>query len=499
MMKKVFYITCIINSIVLLPCPGASPSQSVQADLTQAMQNSIVYLQISTGGYSQSEPWQSSSPTDSWACACAVGQYEVITTADKVANLAFMRALRFGQNKFVSAQLTVVDYQTNLCLIRLDPNELGKPLVPLKFNEDYQKGSEVSCYWLSSDNILYNARGFFDRVNMQQSQTSFEQYLQYIITNSSKRAGSGEIFCKGSAPIGIACWSNSSNEVGLIPADVINKFLNSANNGKYEGLGNVGFSISELLDPAMRNFLKMPESLENGVYVSDVFTLGTGSDSLKQGDVILGIDGSSLDPYGRFQHPKYGLISFEYLITGKRTGEDIKFEIWRNGEKTEINTKVKNFDASEMLVPYQEYDRQPQYLITGGFLFQKLTREYLMEFGANIAGDAPSELYYYYREMAFKPTAERKDIIVLSFALPMQYNVGYTGLGQMVVSTFNGRKISSIKDILEAQKLNPESPYDVIEFEMDAPMLIISRKQIPAAAAFAITTYGITKLSNITE
>ena len=55
----------------------------------------------------------------------------------------------------------------------------------------------------------------------------------------------------------------------------------------------------------MRSFLKMPASLGGGAYVADVYNLGTGSDVLRKGDVILKIDGHGLDPHGRFKHDKY--------------------------------------------------------------------------------------------------------------------------------------------------------------------------------------------------
>ncbi len=150
-----------------------------------------------------------------------------------------------------------------------------------------------------------------------------------------------------------------------------------------------------------------------------------------------------------------------------------------------------------MLIPYHEYDRQPEYIVVGGFVFQKLTREYLQEFGSDIAGSAPTNLYYYYLESAFKPTDKRKDIVVLSFVLPTKYTVGYAHLGQLVVSKYNGMEIRSIGDILAAQKLNPDSPYDVIEFEMDSPTVVIERNQIQAANAMVIANYGVRKLQNI--
>ncbi|MEA3225648.1 MAG: hypothetical protein U9Q07_06820, partial [Planctomycetota bacterium] len=248
-----------------------------------------------------------------------------------------------------------------------------------------------------------------------------------------------------------------------------------------------------------------------GTYVADVYNLGTGSDpalargqappakagGLKKGDVILRIDGHGLDPHGRFKHAKYEWLSFDHLITSKVVGESMAFDLWRDGKRTKIQADVKNFKASEMLVPFHEFDRQPEYVVTAGFVLQKLTREYMKEFGDDLAGEAPSHLYHYYRDLAFKPTDERREIVILSYVLPAPINLGYTGLGQVVVNKFNGMKIRSVADIVKAQKLNPESRYDVIEFELNSPVIVIAREQLPAADEFVRKNYGIEKLSNV--
>ncbi len=475
---------------------AAAPGQG-RIDLTEAMKDSVVFLETSSYGYNLSEPWKHKALSQNWACGCAVGEYEVITTAESVMNLAFLKALRYGQNEFVGAKLLLVDYEANLCLIRLDPNELSKPLTPLSFAEDYEKGAEVDFYWLSPDSQMYNGRGHLDRVTVQRTQTSHGQRLRYVISNASQRTGKGEVYCVGSAPIGIACWSSRDKEAGLIPAETINGFLAAVDKDAYEGFGEVGFAISELLDPAMRSYLKMPASLGGGTYVADVYDLGTGSDVLKKGDVSLRIDGHGLDPHGRFEHPKYQWLSFDHLITGKAAGRQVLFDIWRDGRKAKVPAAARNFKPSDMLVPFHEYDRQPEYVVTAGFVLQKLTREYMLEFGSDLAGEAPSHLYHYYRDLAFKPSAERKEIVILSYVLPAQINLGYTGLGQIVVSKFNGMKISSVADILKAQKLNPESKYDVIEFELDSPVIVIAREQLTAANQFVSRNYGIEKLSNV--
>ena len=498
-MNKRMIINFIMLGTFFLPCSYASESEHVRLDLTDTMKDSIVYLEISKHSYDQSEPWKHGDISEDWACACAVGEYQVITTAESVADHTYLKVLRSGQNEFIGAKIVIVDYETNLCLIQLDPNQLDKPLNPLEFNEDYWRGEEVDCYWLSSENSLYNGRGYLDKVNVQKAQTSHVKYLRYIVADASQRTSHGEVYCIGSAPVGIACWSDNDNETDLIPAEIINRFLTSTKNGDYKGFGKVGFVVSELLNPAMRSFLKMPESLKSGIYVADVYNLGTGHDILQKDDVILSIDGNTLDPYGRFLHPKYEQLLFDHLITGKTVGENLSFEIWRNGTKTEIKTNVESFKTSEMLVPYNEFDQQPEFIVTAGFILQKLTRDYLMEFGRDMAGNAPSQLYQYYLNFAYKPTPERREIVVLSYVLPTQFNIGYASLGYMVVSKFNGMKISSLDDILTAQKLNPDSKYDVIELELDSPVVVIEREHIKAANMFIQKNFGVTKLLNLNQ
>ncbi len=499
-MKNHAIFTFIIFGAVITLYPQLTVAENRQTDLTEAMKQSIVYLETSFYGYEQSQPWRHKNLSENWACACAVGEYEVLTTAWNVANLAFVKALIYGQNEFVGAKIKVVDYESNLCLIELDPNAVSKPLKPLVFTEDYRKGDEVDFYWLSSDNHLYNGRGFLDRTRVQKTNTSYEKRLHYIVANTSHRTGAGQVYCVGSEPIGIASWSNENKEAGLIPAETINRFLAAVadnDDDNYEGFGSVGCAISELLDPAMRSFLKMPATLKNGAYVTDVYNLGTGCGVLEKADVILAIDKNPLNSYGQFMHPKYEWLNFDYLITSKTVGETVLFELWRDGRKIQAQAQVKNFKASEMLVPYHEYDQQPEYIITGGFILQKLTREYLRRWGGDWTGKVSPHLYHYYRDFAFKPTSERNNIVILSYVLPADINLGYSDLRQIVVKKFNGMTIRAIEDILTARKLNPESSYDVIEFELDNPVIVIPREQLSAADMFISKRYGIQKLLNI--
>lgn len=498
MTSKFMQCIMIFSLAVCLRAFGVEAQIDDKQDLTDEMKQSLVHLNVSSHGYSQFQPWKRTDIVDNFGFGCAVGPYEVLTTAWNVVNAVHIKARRHGKNEFIPATVKVIDYETNLCLLELEKDAAGGPLKPVAFDGQYDKGAELKSYWLSSGGHLTTGRGYLDRAEVNKSTVSFARVLNFVVSNSANSVGRGEIFAANGKLIGISYWANGDvQEAGLIPAETINRFLADASDGSYGGFGVAGFSARSLIDPAMRKYLKIPPETKHGVYISRVFSLGTGSDVLEEADVLLAIDGKTLNPYGRYEHRDFDRISFRHLISSRNVGDTMKFDIWRKGKRKSLKVKVKNFKASEMLVPYYEFGTQPEYIITAGFVIQKLTRSYLTMWGDGWPGKVPPHLYNYFQNTAFTPTADRKEIVVLSHVLPAPINLGYQGLGRMVVDTFNGMKITCMGDILEAKKLNPDSKFDVIEFEHDYPTVVIPRGQAGQADAIIARNYGIEKLVNI--
>jgi len=486
-----------MNKTVIAVLICLSPFSAFGRDISDKLKDSVVYLQISYHGYEQYQPWKNKSLSESSAVGSAVADNMVITTAHNIADAAFIRAKKADGGEYIPAKIKIVDYESNLAMIELDENSLGRPLKPLVFAEKYKKGAAVDFFWLSATEQIYNGRAFLDRVTVGTSAFSSASILTFVAAGTSDSTASGHLYCLDGKPIGIACWSNTNKEAGIIPAKVINRFLADAKGDKYDGIGMIGFQPSELLEPAMRKYLKMPDSLTNGVYISSVYTIGTGSDVLEQGDVLLSIDGFVLNHYGKFREPQFDTLPFDYLITDKTAGEKITFDIWRDGKKQKLETAVKNFSISNMLVPLYELGRQPEYIIIGGCIFQRLTKTYLTARGENWQGMVEPHIYDYMLNRAFKPTEQRKEIVILSYVLPANINLGYHSLSQCVVESINGMKISSMKDIPQALALNPQEKYHVIKFEIDRPDIVLDRSQLESADFAIAQNYGIDKLFNI--
>ncbi|MBW8015951.1 MAG: PDZ domain-containing protein [Planctomycetes bacterium] len=479
---------------------AAGKAKNSKPDFEDRIKKSIVHLTVTANSYENLQPWKRSTVRKKSGYGCAVAPYQILTTAWNVSNATFIKVKIAGQNEFVPATVKVIDYESNLCLLDLDRDSMSEGLTPLTFSEDFDEDEKAASYRLTSGGHLKTGRGILDRAEVNISTMSFGYFLDYVVVNAPSSSGRASLYCVNEKPVGIANWAEIDNkETGLIPGIVINKFLKDAAKGEYKGFPSFGFSAKKLIDPATRKFLKMPDDLKDGVYVSKVFSLGTGSKELREGDCILSIDGNTLDPYGKFSDPVFEKILYHHLISGHTVGDKIKFVVWRDGKKVKFDVKAKTVNAADMLVDYHEYGLQPEYIITAGFVIQKLTRPYLKIWGDGWSGKVPPHLYHYYRDTAFNPTKDRQDIAVLSYVLPADINQGYHSLGRLVISKINGKVIKSFKDVPAALKAATMSRFNTIEFEHDYPTVVIERAKLEEANAFIAKTYRIQKLKNIRQ
>ena len=467
-------------------------------DLSEPMKQSLVYLEVSSSSYELSQPWKQTPISRHSGYACAVGPYEILTIAENVANATFVQARRYGENAYIAATVKVVDYEYNLCLLELDKEAMSAPLTPLSFIESYPKGKQLTSYWLSPGNHLTTARSTLDRAEISRSLISFVNTLTFFATNVSRGFGNGQVCFHEKDAIGIAAWGTES-DAGIIPAEMINRFLSNCKQKGYSGFATAGFRASAMLDPAMRKYLKVPDDIKHGVYVSAVYTIGTGSKELEQADVILSINGQQLNAYGRYDHPEYKRISFHHILLQTSDGDKIPFEIVRDGKIITLDITAKNIKSDNMLIPYYSYGKQPEYSVLGGYIFQKLNRDYMGMYGGNMSGKAPPHLYHYQRDFAFKPSVEREDIVILSYVLPAEINLGYQQLSQLVVDSVNGTKIISMKHFVETIDSTGDDEIIKISFEMDAPVLIIQKNKLNAADRKIAKLYGIPKMTHIDE
>jgi len=145
---------------------------------------------------------------------------------------------------------------------------------------------------------------------------------------------------------------------------------------------------------------------------------------------------------------------------------ECKFKIWRDGKEQNIVYKLPKAEFSDDLIPSQSFDKDPEYVMAGGFVFVPLSEAYLRSWGGNWRQRAPFRLAYYDMD---KVRPERPQRVVLSQVLPNEANIGYEGLRNAVIDEVNGVKIKEISDIVTALK-SPVNGFDVFKFSPGEPI-----------------------------
>ena len=57
------------------------------------------------------------------------------------------------------------------------------------------------------------------------------------------------------------------------------------------------------------------------------------------------------------------------------------FLFFRDGKEMDVTYRLPKYDYADGLVPHATYDKQPEYLVVGGLVFQPLTDSYLQSWG----------------------------------------------------------------------------------------------------------------------
>jgi hypothetical protein len=133
-------------------------------------------------------------------------------------------------------------------------------------------------------------------------------------------------------------------------------------------------------------------------------------------------------------------------------GDDVEMKVIRDGKEIVLKSQLTRKDPDDYLVRPYLFDKGPKYVLSGGLLFQELTRPYLNSFG----GEQQSGPILRLQRIASAPDEfekeGRKKIVFLSAILPTTSTQGYERMSGQVVEEVNGRKIKELADVAEALK-----------------------------------------------
>jgi hypothetical protein len=292
--------------------------------------------------------------------------------------------------------------------------------------------------------------------------------------------------------VGVAFQAMSREDVEnigyMVPSPVIKHFLTDIADGKYDGIPELGISSQNMENPDIRLRSGMSKT-ETGALVSHIDPDSPATGVLRPGDVLLSIEGVRVQNDRTVEFREGERTHLKYLIQKKQMNDSVRLKILRQKKVMSVVVKLSMPLHSSRLVPHEQYDVVPTYYILGGMLFEPVTLNYLKTWGKKWIFSAPDDLTHYYlygkrtddrKEVIVlveygKRTDDRKEVIVLVEVLADEINVGYHDIDNRVVSHVNGKKISTMEDLVAAFEKN-EGKYHLILDERGHQIVLDRRK-----------------------
>ncbi len=432
---------------------------------------SVVRINSTSQSWSPAQPWEKSPPSNLRSLGAIVGPGQVLTTGEMVADATYLELELPDGSKTAQAEIVAVDYEANLALLTVkndeERNNFFEGTTPLDLAAPPSIGDPMQIVQIEENGTTLVTFGTLQAVDIGTSFLPGQSFLTYMVKASMQSAASSF-----SLPVirdreltGILLSYDSDDQISnVLSIDVISHFLKNVTDSGYAGFPSLGVAIAGTEDPSFREFLKL-EPQQGGLYISKVRPGGAADlAGVKQGDVLLAADNNPIDRRGYYEHPHYGSVFWGHLVRGeKSTGDEIALSLLRDGEPLEITATLTREEPEDHLVPDYQFDRAPNFLVKGGFIFQELTRPVLEAFGKEWTSRAPLNLLDAY-ENPEKYEDNAKRVIFLSGSIPTPATVGYESLRNLIVKKVNGIEVDSMKTLIEAFDKPNDDGLHSIEF-----------------------------------
>lgn len=472
--------------------PKALPTpEPVAGTQTPDAYRGIVKIEVAVHHYDYETPWLSGRFGVGNGTGFLVGPGLFMTNAHVVANAERIYISPYADARKFRAHVRHVAHDADLALVEVEDKEAFADVPCLEFSDRLPKleDSVRAIGYPIGGNRLSVTRGIVSRIDtIPYSHPRNQSHLSIQVDAAINPGNSGGPVLMGDKVIGVAFQGLlDANSTGyVIPLPVIERFLKDVQDGQYDGYVDLGVKFLPLENVGMRKHYNV-QSDAVGALVSSVVVGGTSDGVLKPGDVVLAVNGHSVDNSAMIELDGER-VSLEELAERAFNGDKLGFTILRDGRQQEVEAALKPLPAND--ISGNEYDKHPRYVVFAGLVFQPLQLNVIQ--AQRLADtDFMVELDEFINKGGFR---EKEDIVVLTKTLPDEVNARFNGYGRRIVTKVNGEEVkglSHLHSLLYPQDGKPRPDYTVIEFAGAPRPLIIDNTDADDANARISAGYNV--------
>lgn len=380
-------------------------------------------------------PWQSVAPRGSTGSGVVIGANRILTGAHVVANATFVQVQKQSDPKKFTARVLAISHDCDLALLEVEDKAFTRGIKPAVVGDLPKLRDEVQVvgYPIGGEEVSIT-EGVVSRIEVQRYEHSQRHLLAVTVDAAINEGNSGgPVFARGKV-VGIAFQAlpDAENVGEMVPAPILKVFLDGVKRGKEADVPGIGISTQPLENPALRKHFGMKKA-DSGVLVTAVQYGSSAWDRFQSGDVLMQLHGHKIADNGTIRYRGRYRCQFDALIGDFHCGDKVKARVLRDGKAKDLELLMQ---PMQWLVPRTEYDRRPTWFVFGGLVFQRVTAEFLRNWGDSWWDKAPKGLLHDYYYGLRRP--ERREVVVLAQVLADDVNVGYESFANDAVTSVDG-------------------------------------------------------------
>lgn len=437
---------------------------------------SLVKVNVTSQPWNARIPWQKTPPGGRRGLGVLLEKNQILVTGQMVADATYIELEQAESGRKLPAKVKAVDYEANLAL--LEPAAAAQDffagLKPMVLETNARIGDELEVWQLGRVGDLISTPLQISKVLTTRYFLETSLFLVYETVGIIRTEGNSFTLpvVKNGRLAGLLLRYNSRDQTAtVLPGPIIAHFLKDIADGDYQGFPSLGVEFQQTLDEQFREYLGMKKD-QQGIYVGLVAKGGSAeSIGLKDGDIILEMNGKKVDARGDYQDEKFGTLSMSHLVRGHSyVGDELKVKVLRGGKEQTLSGKLTRKNPKDFVVWPYLFDRGVNYLVHGGLIFQELSIPWLQSFGEDWEANGPLRLVHVAKHTDDYEKAGKRKIVFLAATLPTRTTQGYERLAGIIVTKVNGRDINDLADLDKAFK-EPQHGLHTVEFE-DYPKII---------------------------
>ena len=459
---------------------------------TDSKYEAVVRIENSTLTADYRTPWNTGQDGGGNGTGFLIAPNRFITNAHVVSDSRILYLKKVGDPKPYRANILHIAHDCDLAMLELEDPSAFANVKPLEIGGLPQLDTIVKTigYPIGGERISVTS-GVVSRIDfLTYSHSTTDNHLTVQIDAAINPGNSGGPVLQDGKVVGVAFQGYSGNVAQntgyMIPVPVIQRFLKDVEDGNYDHYVDLSMSEFELLNPAQRSALGLPND-GLGIMVAYADPEGSAGDVLKLGDVLLEIDGNPIYSNGLVKINGEN-VNMNEIVERKFAGDKVKLKIWRDKKVFEADVTLKRF--LPYLISSMKYGETPEFVMYAGLVFQPLDRNLVGAHGLNSL-EVRYTFSNYSSDQIYK---ERPEVVILTTILPDSINSQVKGFSKSIVDEVNGKKIKTLKDVYdELNDTDEKREFVTIKCVGQSRPIVFETSRVAAAQKRIVQKYNVIK------